>query len=131
MKANLLYIRESDLTPEFQSKLCSFKDQAIPLYIIVQLKGASQGFVPMINNLKDIRIEKAVNKIKNWMGTCFGSNENLIIKINDENSPAIRVDIDLTDINDLSIFCAPKDSKTVHLYIKNKLGENNFKISYL
>lgn len=131
MEANLLYIRENDLTPEFQSKLCSFNNQSIPLYVIVQLKVAPHGFEPMINNLKEIRIEKATNIIRNWIRTCFDSNQTLLIKINDDNSSVIRVDIDFSKINNLSIFCDQQDTKTVRSYIKKQFNKSDYKINCL
>lgn len=130
VEANLLYIRENDLTPEFQSKLCSFNQQTIPLYIIVQLRVAPNGFEPMINNLKEIRIEKAKNKIKNWIRECFDSNQTLLIRIDDESSSIIRVDIDFGEINRLSAFCTQEDAKAVHSYIKSKFRKKNFKINH-
>lgn len=131
MKANLLYIHEDNLTPAFQNKLCSLHNGTIPLFIIVQLKVAPNGFKPMINNLKEIRIEKAKRKIKDWIYVCLGAEPVLLIKIVDKNAPKIDVDIDFKEIKYLTAFCLQEDSKRVHSYIGNKFSKNNFEISFL
>lgn len=131
MEANLLYIHENDLSSEFQSKLGSFNNQTIPLFIIVQLKRAPQGFEPMINNLKEIRVEKAKKKIEDWIQICFGSNQSLVVKIDDHNSLSIHVNIDFGEINSLSVFCAHRDSNVVLSYIESRFGKKDFQICYL
>lgn len=130
MEANLLYIHENDLSPAFQSKLCSFNGSTIPLYIIVQLKETPKGFEPLINNLKDIRIEKATKKINNWLQICFDLNQPLIVKMNDEDSSLIRVNIDLSKINKLSAYCAQRDSKAVLSYIQRQFSGKDYEIGY-
>lgn len=62
VEANLLYIQEENLTPEFQSKLCSLFQSELPLYVIVQLKILPANFQPLMNKLTDIRKDKAEKK---------------------------------------------------------------------
>ncbi len=131
VKANLLYIRETDLTEEFQQKLCSFYEPDVPFYIIVQLKTVKNGFEPMINNLKEIRIEKAKKKIKEWIDACIQIGQPLFIKIDDERSSIIRVDIDFKTVSKLSVFCTEQDAKAVHMFVKKHFNKKDFQINYI
>ena len=131
VKANLLYIQENDLSEEIQQKLNSLNNPTVPLYVVVRLKMVSNGFEPMINNLKEIRIEKAKKKIKDWTAAFIDEEQPLDIKIDDEKSSIIRVDIDFKAIQQLTVFCAQKDAKAVRRFIKKQFSKKDFQINHI
>ena len=130
MEANLLFILEEELRAEFQSKLCLFSRTVEPLYIVIQLKSSPIGFQPMINNLKDIRKEKAKGKIDRWLNTCFSKHQKLVVKVIDESTQSNKLYLDFTGINKLNVFRSKKGEDQILPLVRNFFNTDQLNFLY-
>lgn len=130
VKANLLYIQEEDLRPEFQNKLCMLYNSKLPLYIIVQLKLSSKDFRPLINNLLDIRKDKAKKKIDNWAKFCHPSGQNIIINILEKDPTFSKVSIDFTGVHHLNIYSLKDERKQILPLLKKSFTIDQLSFNY-
>ena len=130
VEAILLYIKEDELKPEFQNKLCLFSKTNEPLFIIVQLKLTPVGFEPMINDLRDIRMDKAKKKINNWVRICYAKHQRLIVKIIDDLPQANNLYLDFTGINKLTVYRSKGEGEQILTLIKNNFNSENLDLQY-
>ena len=130
VEANLLYILEDELKPEFQNKLCLFSKTADPLFIIVQLKLSPLGFKPMINNLKEIRIDKAKKKINNWVQICFSQHQKLVVKIIDDLPQSSNLYLDFSGIDKLSVYRSKGEGDQILPLVKNHFNADQLNLKY-
>lgn len=130
VKANLLYIQEDELKPEFQSKLCLFSKTTDPLFIIVQLKLSPLGFEPLINDLKNIRIDKAKKKINNWTQICFPQHQHLIVRVIDDLPRANTLFLDFLGIHTLSVYRSKGDGDQILPFVKSQFNSDNLNLMY-
>ena len=130
VEANLLYIQEEELKPEFQNKLCLLNKTNKPLFIIVQLKLTPLGFEPMINNLRDIRMQKAQRKISNWIRVCYALHPRLVVKIIDEIPQKDRPYLDFSGINRLSVYHSKGNEERIVPYLMNYFSSEKLSLKY-
>ncbi|HLV41567.1 MAG TPA: hypothetical protein VKY37_04765 [Brumimicrobium sp.] len=130
VEANLLYIQEDELKPEFQNKLCLFSKSNDPLFIIVQLKVSPLGFKPMINNLKEIRMDKAKKKINNWVRICFAQHQKLVVKIIDDVPQSNSLYLDFTGIDKLSVYRSKNGGDQILPLVKNYFDSEKLNLQY-
>lgn len=130
VEANLLYIQEEELKAEFQKRLCFFSRTTNPLFIIVQLKTSKLGSEPLINDLKDIRRDKAIKKIDNWIKICFSMHQQLVVKVIDGTPTPSNPYLDFLGINKLSVYCSPSDSDQIIPLMRANFDMENLKFEY-
>ena len=80
MEARLLYIRENEMNNNLSSILNAVNMKDVRFFILVEIKPIQDDSMPMINGLKEIRLNKVNDKIEDWF------TENLPNKINFELS---------------------------------------------
>ena len=131
VEANLLYIQEDELKPEFQNKLCLFSKKTEPLFIIVQLKVSPLGFEPMINNLKDIRKDKARKKINSWVQICFAQHQHLVVKIIDDLPQVDSLYLDFSGINKLSVYRSKENGDHILPIVRSHFSADELNLQYL
>lgn len=131
VEANLLYIQEDELKPEFQNKLCLFSKKTEPLFIIVQLKVSPLGFEPMINNLKDIRKDKARKKINSWVQICFAQHQHLVVKIIDDLPQVDSLYLDFSRINKLSVYRSKENGDHILPIVRSHFSADELNLQYL
>ncbi|WP_146194085.1 hypothetical protein [Brumimicrobium oceani] len=125
MEANLLYIQEDELKPEFQKRLCFFSRTTEPLFIIIQLKVSSIASEPMINNLKEIRKDKAVKKVDNWISICFAKHQKLVVKVIDGLPKPSNTNLDFTGIRKLSVYRSSALGDKISPFLKGQFSSEN------
>lgn len=130
VEANLLYIQEDELKPEFQNKLCLFSKTTDPLFIIVQLKVSPLDFKPMINNLKEIRMDKAKKKINNWVQICFSQHQRLVVKIIDDLPQSNTLYLDFTGVNKLSVYRTENRGDHILPFVKTHFVPEKLNFQY-
>lgn len=130
MEANLLYILEEELRPEFQRKLCMFSKTTNPLFIVVQLKSPPLDSQPMIQDLKKIRIEKAIKKIDNWINICFAKHQNLTIKVIEGLPQLSRPFLDFTNIKKLNVYRSNLKPDQVLRLVKGHFDSEHLNLQY-
>lgn len=130
MEANLLYILEEELRPEFQRRLCMFSKTTDPLFIIVQLKASPLGSQPMIHDLKKIRIDKAFKKINNWISICFANHQNLIIKVIDGIPRSSHPHLDFSGIQKLNVYRSPLEKDQIIPLVKKHFDDEHLNLHY-
>ncbi|PKR81724.1 hypothetical protein CW751_04135 [Brumimicrobium salinarum] len=130
VKANLVYIQEEDLKPEFQHKLCAFSKIKEPLIVIVQLKEVSANFKPLINNLKEIRKDKAKKKVINWIKICFSTHQNLTVKVIDFLPTTKRLSLDLEGINRIAVYQTKNGGENILPLLKKRFDPQHFELNY-
>ena len=131
VEANLLYIQEEELNPDFQKRLCLFGRLTIPLYIIVQLKVSPLWSEPMINDLKEIRKEKTIKKIDNWIKICFSKHQHLIVKVIDGLPKKWNPYLDFSGINKLSVYRSPLEGDQIIPLVKDYFLDTDLKLKYV
>ena len=129
VEANLLYIQEDELKPEFQKRLCFFSRTTDPLYIIIQLKVSPIGSEPMIKDLKEIRKDKAVKKVDNWIKICFAKHQKLVVKVIDGLPKPSNPYLDFSGVNKLSVYRSSKQGDQIIPMLKSHFDSEdlNFK----
>lgn len=130
VEANLLYIREDELRPEFQNRLCMFSKTTYPLFIIIQLKMPPLGSEPMIKDLKKIRKDKAIKKINNWIKICFAGNQQLIVKVVDGPINLSNPYLDFTGISKLSVYRSDQENDPIIPLVKKAFETENLNLQY-
>ena len=80
MEARLLYIRENEMNTKLSRILNAVRAKDVRFFILVEIKPIQDDSMPMINGLKEIRLNKVKDKIEDWF------NENLLNDINFELS---------------------------------------------
>lgn len=131
VEANLIYIQEEDLKPEFQNKLCWFSRTQEPLYILVQLKVSALGSEPMISDLKEIRMDKAKKKIDNWISICFAKHQKLTVKVIDGLPNSSNPYLDFSGVNKLSVYRTPVFGDQILPLVKSHFDKNQLKFLVL
>lgn len=126
VEANLLYIQEENLTPEFQSKLCSLFQCELPLYVIVQLKILPANFQPLMNKLTDIRKDKAEKKIINWEKYCHRNHPPVKVSVIENPEDLLELPSNVKQIKKLNIHCLQFDRSQILALL-----ENNFTVEQL
>lgn len=126
VEANLLYIQEENLTPEFQSKLCSLFQSELPLYVIVQLKILPTNFQPLMNKLTDIRKDKAEKKIINWEKYCHRNHPPVKVSVIENPEDLLELPSNVKQIKKLNIHCLQFDRSQILALL-----ENNFTVEQL
>lgn len=126
VEANLLYIQEENLTPEFQSKLCSLFQSELPLYVIVQLKILPANFQPLMNKLTDIRKDKAEKKIINWEKYCHRNHSPVKVSVIENPEDLLELPSNVKQIKKLNIHCLQFDRSQILALL-----ENNFTVEQL
>lgn len=121
VKANLLYILEEELRPEFQINLSKFKNAQEPVFIVVQLKKANSDFEPLIKDLKAIRIDKAVKKVNNWITICFNKMVSVKIDVVEDPSQLSELSPDFNGFNKLMFYQSKKNDDTLYKSIERTL----------
>ncbi|MCO5268599.1 MAG: hypothetical protein M9897_06875 [Brumimicrobium sp.] len=102
-KAYLIYIQEDELTPGFLQEQFFTLDEDYKIFVIIQLKEQSFKFIPLIKDLKSIRIEKTLKRIDEWRDMCLTQNHQFILKIIDKPSQLSEFKNDFKGINQLII----------------------------
>ncbi|WP_159038399.1 hypothetical protein [Brumimicrobium mesophilum] len=118
MEANLLYILEDELKPEFQWRLSMFSKSTAPIFIIIQLKAYPLGSQPMIHDLKKIRIDKVIKKVNNWIKICFTNHHKLIVKVIDGIPKITNPYLDFSGINKLNVYRSPHVTDQISPLVK-------------
>ncbi len=130
VEANLLYIQEEELKPEFQKRLCAFSRTTDPLFIVIQLKVSPLGSEPMINDLKDIRKDKAIKKINNWINICFAKHQKLSVKVIDGLPKPSNPYLDFSGISKLSVYRSQKDGDQIIPLIKAHFATEDLNLQF-
>lgn len=122
VEANLLYIQEENLTPEFQGKLCALFQSKLPLYIIIQLKILPSNFHPLMNKLTDIRKDKAIKKILNWEKYCHRKYPSVEVKVVENTKDLSDFSFDLEELKKLNVYYPKWDKKLFSSLLDNRLS---------
>lgn len=69
METRLLYILEKDMNEELSKLLQSYNVSDVRLIILVELSPIEVSSMPMIYDLKEIRLRKVKEKVKSWLDT--------------------------------------------------------------
>lgn len=111
MKANILYIGESNISNKAHALLRKIKSQCKDLYIFVYLKKQNQEFEPMIIDVSSIRKEKISKKIQEIVHEVNPPIETLKISVL-ENRPRLKdIIFDTEQIKELNIYhCESQES---------------------
>lgn len=67
MKTRLIYIREEEMSDELGAIIARFTGVGENLLFFVELKALEDNNVPMISDLSDLRLNKAEQRIKDWL----------------------------------------------------------------
>lgn len=118
MKADIIYIQESQLNAELQLPSTMLDNGVDMLAIIVQLKPHLGSFQPLISNLIDIRKEKLKKRIVEW----FQKNEypvsNLKIEVIEELSEFQNIDFRFFSVRNLLVLAKSEEEKRITATLK-------------
>jgi hypothetical protein len=130
VEANLLYIQEDELKPEFQKRLCFFSRTTDPLFIVIQLKVSPIGSEPMINDLKEIRKDKAIKKVDNWIKICFAKHQKLFVTVIDGLPKPSNPYLDFSGINKLTVYRSRINGDQIIPLIKGYFASEDLNLQF-
>lgn len=84
----------------------------------------------MINDLKDIRRDKAIKKINNWIKICFSKHQQLVVKVIDGAPTASNPYLDFSGISKLSVYRSPLDGEQIIPLMKTYFEKQNLNLEY-
>jgi len=121
MDARLLYIRENEMNSDLSRILNSVEKSAVRFLILVEMSSIHDDTMPMINGLREIRLNKVKDKIQEWFKENLTDNIDFELfvfegKPSKENPPVI-----LDGINKLYVFVDCSNDIRIVPFLKAQL----------
>lgn len=131
MNANVIYIHEDELSLDFTSELNQTVKSDEPLFVVLQMKAAKSDFQPLINNLIEIRKDKAKKKLEDWLAKYAFSSQTIVTYIRGNENRLKESDLDLSNMRAMNYFYHSKEGRDFMLLLIEHFAFESFKENLL
>ena len=131
MNADIIYIVEKELGKNLKSSLKSNISDENALYILVQLSKNKQEFVPLINNIQEIRLNKLKKKIIEELKINESKHNNIHFVFLDKPFSKRVFNKNFKDVKSISLFATENGMEHVKSIFESQIGINNLQLNYL
>lgn len=131
MNANVIYIHEDELSLDFTSELNQTVKSDEPLFVVLQMKAAKSDFQPLINNLIEIRKDKAKKKLEDWLAKYAFTSQTIVTYIRGNENRLKESDLDLSNMRTMNYFYHCKEGRDFMLLLIEHFAFESFKENLL
>jgi hypothetical protein len=121
MEAHLLYIRENEMNDDLSRILNAVERSQIRFFILVEINPIQDDSMPMINGLKEIRLNKVEDKIEHWFKENLSRNIDFELSVFEGKPRKGYPSISLVGINKLLVFVDSSNDLRIVPFIKTQL----------
>jgi hypothetical protein len=121
MDARLLYIRENEINSNLSTILNSVERSEFKFFILVEITPIHDESMPMINGVKEIRINKVKEKIIDWFKENLSSEINFELSVFEGKPSKDNPPVTLKGINKLFVFVDSTNDIRIVPFLKAQL----------
>lgn len=121
MDARLIYIRENEIDSNLSTILNSIERSEFKFFILVEILPIHDESMPMINGLKEIRINKVKEKIIDWFKENLSSEINFELSVFEGKPSKDNPPIILKGIDKLFVFVDSTNDIRIVPFLKAQL----------
>jgi len=121
MDARLLYIRENEINSNLSTILNSVERSEFKFFILVEITPIHDESMPMINGVKEIRINKVKEKIIDWFKENLSSEINFELSVFEGKPSKDNPPVTLKAINKLFVFVDSTNDIRIVPFLKAQL----------
>lgn len=121
MDARLIYIRENEIDSNLSTILNSIERSEFKFFILVEITPIHDESMPMINGLKEIRINKIKEKIIDWFKENLSSEINFELSVFEGKPSKDNPPIILKGIDKLFVFVDSTNDIRIVPFLKAQL----------
>lgn len=121
MEARLLYIRENEMNSGLSNILNGVEKSGVRFFILVEIKPIHDDSMPMINGLKEIRLNKVEDKIEEWFRINLSGDINFELSVFEGKPSKDNPPVILKGINKLFVFVDSSNDIRIVPFLKAQL----------
>ena len=122
MEARLLYIRENEMNTKLSRILNAVRAKDVRFFILVEIKPIQDDSMPMINGLKEIRLNKVKDKIEDWFNENLSNDINFELSVFEGKPSKEKPPTSLKGINKLFVFVDTSNDIRIVPFLKAQLN---------
>lgn len=122
MEARLLYIRENEMNTKLSRTLNAVRVKDVRFFILVEIKPIQDDSMPMINGLKEIRLNKVKDKIEDWFNENLSNDINFELSVFEGKPSKEKPPVSLEGINKLFVFVDTSNDIRIVPFLKAQLN---------
>ncbi len=121
MEARLLYIREDEMNTGLSRFLNVIEKVDVRFFILVEITPIHEDSMPMINGLKEIRLNKVEDKIEEWFKENLPNDINIELSVFEGKPSRENPPVSLEGIDKLFVFVDSSNDIRIVPFLKAQL----------